>query len=215
MIGIQEKILRERIIAVLVLKEESEVKPVIESLLEGGVNIIELTLRSEYAMTAISRVMKEYPEMTVGIGTVITPQQVVAIKDLNVPFAVAPGLNRKVMDKAQEVGLEFYPGIATASELESGLEYGKRIMKFFPAEPSGGLAYLKSLNAPYAHLDIKYIPLGGVSADNLAGYVGSSIIGAVGGSWIAPRKLIDAGDWKTIRERAREAALIRDDSGVK
>ena len=215
MIGIQEKILRERIIAVLVLKEESEVKPVIESLLEGGVNIIELTLRSEYAMTAISRVMKEYPEMTVGIGTVITPQQVVSIKDLNVPFAVAPGLNRKVMDKAQEVGLEFYPGIATASELESGLEYGKRIMKFFPAEPSGGLAYLKSLNAPYAHLDIKYIPLGGVSADNLAGYVGSSIIGAVGGSWIAPRKLIDAGDWKTIRERAREAALIRDDSGVK
>ena len=132
MSDIQEKILREKIIAVLVLEAENEVKPVIESLLEGGVTIIELTLRSAYAMTAIARVLKEYPEMTVGIGTVLTPQQVVAIKELGVPFAVAPGLNRKVLAKAEEVGLEFYPGITTASELESGLEYGKRIMKFFP-----------------------------------------------------------------------------------
>ena len=212
MSDIQEKILREKIIAVLVLEAENEVKPVIESLLEGGVTIIELTLRSAYAMTAIARVLKEYPEMTVGIGTVLTPQQVVAIKELGVPFAVAPGLNRKVLAKAEEVGLEFYPGITTASELESGLEYGKRIMKFFPAEPAGGLAYLTSMNAPYAHLGIKYIPLGGVNTQNLSAYVNSKIIGAVGGSWIASRKLIEAADWKKISEQAREAVMIRDDS---
>lgn len=206
---IQEKILRERLIAVVVFNEESEVSPVIESLLEGGISIIELALRTEYSIEAVAKVMSEYPEMTAGIGTVITPEQVFRIKELGVPFAVAPGLNRKVLDAADKVGLEFYPGITTPSEIESALEYGKRIMKYFTAEPSGGMPYLKSINAPYAHLGIKYIPLGGVNPANLKSYLDSDIIGAVGGSWIAPRKLIAAGDWKTIREQAAEAVAIK------
>ncbi len=212
MSSIQEKIFREKLIAVLVFNEEKEVKPVIEALLEGGVNIIELALRSEYSLQAVAKVLQEYPEMTVGIGTVITPKQVEEVKALNVPFAVAPGLNRKVLDKAKEVGLEFYPGITTPSEIESALEYDKRIMKFFPAEPAGGLSYIKSINAPYAHLGIKYIPLGGVNANNLSEYCKSDIIGAIGGSWIAPRKLIEAGEWKIIKEQSREAVHIKENS---
>ena len=207
---IQEKILRDKLIAVVVFNSADEVKPVIEALLEGGISMIELALRSEYAMEAIKKVIAEYPEMTVGVGTVITTSQVEQLVTLNAPFAVAPGLNKNVIEKSIELGIPFFPGITTPSEIEAALEYDIRLIKFFPAEPSGGLAYLNSINAPYAHLGIKYIPLGGINAQNLGEYLKSPIIGGIGGSWIAPRKLIEEQNWQAIKDYAAEAVAIKE-----
>jgi 2-dehydro-3-deoxyphosphogluconate aldolase/(4S)-4-hydroxy-2-oxoglutarate aldolase len=112
------------------------------------------------------------------------------------------------MAEAQAVGLSFAPGISTPSDIEQAVEYGCRVLKFFPAEQLGGLPYLKSIAAPYAHLDLSFIPLGGVDASNAERYLGEPSILALGGSWIAPRSLIQAQDWGTITQRARQASGI-------
>ena len=203
--SIQETICQHRIISVLVLNHENEVTPVIETLLENGVNVIELALRSPYSLEAVELVKKKYPEMMLGVGTVLTVQQLRQIASI-ADFAVAPGLNRRVVEAAIDAEIPFFPGVATASEIEAALEYDIRLLKFFPAEAMGGLSYLKSLNAPYAHLKPRYIPLGGIKESNLGSYLNSPMIGAVGGSWIASRELIDAGDWDGIGCRAAAAA---------
>ncbi len=204
----EDKILAEKIVAVTVFKSEKEVRPTIEALLKGGVSTVELALRSPYSADAVKLVASEYPQMLLGIGTVIEPDQVDMVCGLGAAFAVAPGLNRRVMDRAGKAGLPFFPGVATPSEIETALEYGVRLLKFFPAEPMGGLKYLKSINAPYAHLGLRYIPLGGVSQSNLAEYLSQEMIGAVGGSWIASRTLIEAGDWDRIEQNAAKAAAV-------
>lgn len=209
-LSIAEKIIAEKIIAVTVFKAEQEVRPTIDALLEGGVRVIELALRSPYSLEAVKLVASEYPRMLLGIGTVIKPSQIKPVFDSGAAFAVAPGMNRRVMEQARKVGLPFFPGITTASEIESALEYNINLLKFFPAEPVGGLPYLKSVNAPYAHLGLKYIPLGGVSQANLAEYLAQDMIGAVGGSWIASRKLIEAKNWQAIKENAQKAVAVKE-----
>lgn len=207
---ITARLTEEKIIAVVVFQKEAEVAPTIEALLKGGVRTIELALRSEYALTAVKRIRTEYPEIGLGIGTVITPKQVEQVQELGADFAVAPGLNRKVIERAQQLNFPFYPGITTASELETALEYNIKLLKFFPAEPVGGLQYLESLNNPYAHLGLRYIPLGGVNPQNLASYLQYPAIGAVGGSWLAPRKLIEAEQWTEIEQKTKEAIAIKE-----
>jgi 2-dehydro-3-deoxyphosphogluconate aldolase/(4S)-4-hydroxy-2-oxoglutarate aldolase len=146
--------------------------------------------------------------MMPGIGTILTPEQVDQVAEAGAAFGVAPGLNRRVVLRAQEVGLPFAPGVATPSDLEAALELGCREVKFFPAEPSGGLAYLKSMAAPYTHLGVRFVPLGGLKADNLGDYLRSPLVLAVGGSWLAPRDLIQQHDWDAITRRAAEATRI-------
>ena len=121
-------------------------------------------------------------------------------------FGVAPGMNPRVVHAARDAGLPFAPGIATPSDIEQALECDCRLLKFFSAEPMGGISYLKSIAAPYAHLNLRYIPLGGIDASHLDRYLAEPLIQAIGGSWIAPRELIQKHDWQTIGERAREAA---------
>lgn len=196
------------VIAVLVIDEVSHAVPLANALIEGGVNTMELTLRTPAAIGALKEVTANVPEMLVGIGTILTPDQVVAVSDAGAAFGVAPGLNRRVLEKAMEVGLPFAPGVATPSDVETALEYDLRLLKFFPAEPAGGMAYLKSMNAPYAHLGMKYVPLGGLNAANMRSYLSDPMILAVGGSWLAKRDVIAAGDWKKITANAREAVDI-------
>ena len=144
--------------------------------------------------------------MLAGIGTILTPQQVQEVVAAGASFGVSPGTNRKVIQEAQQAGLPFAPGVATPSDVEVALELGCRELKFFPAEPSGGLPYLKSMAAPYFHLGVKFIPLGGVNANNLDTYLGDPCIVAVGGSWLAPPSRIAAKDYAGIREQAQTAA---------
>ncbi|MFV2070724.1 MAG: keto-deoxy-phosphogluconate aldolase, partial [Pirellulales bacterium] len=125
-------------------------------------------------------------------------------------FGVAPGTNRSVIERATQRGLPFFPGVTTPSDIESALELGCRVLKFFPAEASGGLNYLRSMAAPYEHLQLRYLPLGGIGPANLKSYLADPRVLGVGGSWIAPREMIASRQWDTITERAREAQAMVD-----
>jgi 2-dehydro-3-deoxyphosphogluconate aldolase/(4S)-4-hydroxy-2-oxoglutarate aldolase len=203
-----ERIRDTAVVAVLVVDEAKHAVPLARALLEGGIGAMELTLRTPAALDALRAVVAEVPEMLPGIGTILAPQQVVQVKESGAAFGVAPGLNRRVVEEAKRVGLPFAPGVATPSDLEAALELGCRDVKFFPAEPSGGLAYLKSMAAPYAHLGVSFIPLGGLKTENLEQYLRSPLVTAVGGSWLAPRHLVSQEDWSAITQRAAKAAEI-------
>ena len=176
------------------------------ALLAGGIDAIELTLRTPAGMEALKAICAEVPEMLVGVGTILTPETVRDVKNAGADFGVAPGMNPRVIRAAAEVGLPFGPGIATPSELEAAIELGCRFVKFFPAEASGGVAYLKSMSAPYKHLGIRYFPLGGLNAGNMKDYLKEPDVPTIGGSWIVKKALVDAGDWAGITARA--AAVV-------
>lgn len=195
-------------IAVLVLEDASRAVPLAEALLEGGVNAIELTLRTPAALEALRTVAREVPDMIVGAGTVLTTEQVQQASDAGAAFAVAPGLNPRVVRAAGEIGLSFAPGIMTPSDIEQAVELGCRLLKFFPAEPMGGIKTLTSMAAPYRHLELQYMPLGGLNPEVTAEYLKSNLVAACGGSWIATSALIAAGDWNRIRDNARRATEI-------
>ena len=192
------------VVAVLVIDELKHAIPLADALLEGGVNAIELTLRTPVALDAAIAIKKNFPETNLGIGTVLTVEQVKAIAGIGVDFAVAPGCNPKIIESAQKYGVSFAPGISTASELEIAVEMGCRILKFFPAEPLGGMAYLKSMAAPYQYLGLKFIPLGGLNMINATEYLQSELITAIGGSWIAKQSLIQSENWQQITANSIE-----------
>ncbi len=194
------------VVAVLVIDDVNHAVPVARALLRGGITSMELTLRTPAAFDCIRAIRQEVPEMLAGVGTVLEPRQVTEVVRAGGAFAVAPGCNPRVIAAALDAGLPFAPGISTASDIEHALEAGCRLLKFFPAEPSGGLAYLNSLAAPYAHLGLRYIPLGGLNAKNMRAYLENPYIAALGGSWLAPRDLIAAQRWDEIAANAQAAA---------
>ena len=193
------------IIAVLVVESADDAIPLAKTLLDGGVGVMELTLRTPVALDALKKIRKDVPEMIAGVGTILSPAQAKEAKEAGAAFGVAPGMNRRVLDAARGAGLSFAPGVATPSDIEAALEFECRLLKFFPCEPSGGLAYLKSIAAPYAHLGLKYVPLGGVNEANMASYLHEPTVAALGGSWLAPKDLINSRDWKTIAARCTAA----------
>ena len=208
---IRDKIAKEGIIAVLEIEDEQNAVPTAKALLAGGITIIELALRTPAAIPSISLIAKEVPQMYIGIGTIIEPGQATLVKKENaVRFGVSPGLNPEIVKEALTAGLPFAPGIATPTNIEIAISLGCRVVKFFPAEGMGGLNYLKSINAPYNHLGIKYIPLGGVTVDNLTSYAKFPPILGIGGSWVANKELINSKNWDEITKRAREAKEIWD-----
>jgi 2-dehydro-3-deoxyphosphogluconate aldolase/(4S)-4-hydroxy-2-oxoglutarate aldolase len=201
-------------VAVLVIDEVEAAVPLARALVEAGLDIMELAMRTPASMAALERIVSEVPEMLAGVGTILQPEQVLEAKRRGAAFVVTPGTNRRVIESAAASGIPIAPGIAVPSDIETALEYGCRLLKFFPAEPQGGLAYLKAIHAPYAHLGLEYIPLGGVSEANCRTYVADRSVIAVGGSWIAPRERIAAKDWKGIGEvAARAVAACRREEG--
>jgi 2-dehydro-3-deoxyphosphogluconate aldolase/(4S)-4-hydroxy-2-oxoglutarate aldolase len=202
------KMYRSGVIAVLVIDDAKDAVPLANSLLEGRVDIMELTLRTPAAIDALTEIKNNVPEMMVGIGTVLTSEQVKLITELGAAFGVAPGLNPDVVKTAQKEGLPFSPGIVTPSDIECAIGLGCNVLKYFPAEPSGGLPYLKSMANPYSHLGLKYVPLGGLNQDNFKAYLESPFVLAVGGSWIAKRDVIKKNDWMTITNNASQASEV-------
>ena len=196
------------VIAVLVIDEPENAVPLARALLACGIDAMELTLRTPGAVEALRIVRQQVPEMLAGVGTILRPEQVEEVVDAGAAFGVAPGLNLKVVERAKQLGLPFAPGIVTPSELEVAVEMGCRELKFFPAEPSGGIKYLRSMYAPYAHLGLQFLPLGGIRADNMAGYLFDSAVPAIGGSWLAPRKEIQEQNWSVVIDHATEARRI-------
>jgi 2-dehydro-3-deoxyphosphogluconate aldolase/(4S)-4-hydroxy-2-oxoglutarate aldolase len=206
-----ERIERCGVIAVLVVDELAHAVPLARALIDGGIDAMELTLRTPVAMGALEAIRTQVPGMLAGVGTVLTPEQAGEAANAGAAFGVAPGLNPRVVREAQEKGLPFAPGVATASDLEAALELGCREVKFFPAEATGGMSYLKSLAAPYTHLGVRFVPLGGLKPDNVPEYLSSPLVLAVGGSWIAPRDSIRQENWDAIRSSAAKARAIVND----
>jgi len=196
------------IVAVLVVDEARDAVPLARALLEGGVTVMELTLRTPAAIEALKEIRREVPAMIAGIGTILTTEQLHAAREAGAAFGVSPGCNPRLLSAAREAGFSFGPGIATPTDIEMALEHGCRLLKFFPAEQLGGLAYLRAMSAPYAHLGVRYVPLGGLTADNAASYLQDPLIAAIGGSWIAPRDVIKANDWEQITASARAAQQL-------
>ena len=205
---LQQKIERAGVIAVVTVESVDAALPLARALLDGSVTAIELTLRTDAAMSILEKLCAEVPELLIGAGTVLTTQQVTQAKAAGAAFAVAPGMNRRVVEAAHAAELPFAPGICTPSDIEAALELDCRCLKFFPSEPLGGLRYLKTMATPYAHLGLRFIPLGGVSPENAASYLAEPTVLALGGSWIAPAAAIRDGDWSGITHRAREAMQI-------
>ncbi|MGV3607701.1 MAG: bifunctional 4-hydroxy-2-oxoglutarate aldolase/2-dehydro-3-deoxy-phosphogluconate aldolase [Planctomycetaceae bacterium] len=206
--GLHSHLHRTGVLAVLMVDDANDAVPLAQALKAGGVDAVELTLRTDAAMEALKRIRAEVPEMLVGVGTILTPQQVNAVKEAGAAFGVAPGMNPRVVSEANRIGLPFSPGVCTPTDIELAIEQGCRVLKFFPSEPSGGLTYLRTIAAPFAHLGVKYIPLGGVNAANAEAYLREPSVLALGGSWLGPKDLIKAKDWKAITELASVASGI-------
>lgn len=193
------------LVSVVMIDSSAHAVPLARALLAGGISAMELTLRSETALESLRRIVAEVPGMMVGAGTILSREQVGEVLAAGADFGVAPGTNKKVLQAARDQGLPFAPGVATPSDIESALDFDFRVLKFFPAEAMGGLQYLGNVASPYRHLGLRYIPLGGVDPGNLASYASSPDVLAVGGSWLAPRNLVEKEDWAGIEQLARHA----------
>ncbi len=203
------------VIPVVVVSSAAQAVLLADALSEGGLPGMEVTFRSDAAASAIRAVADERPGFVVGAGTLLTPTSVDAAVEAGAHFGVAPGTTPEVVARAAEHGLEFIPGAATASELERALNLGVDVVKLFPAEVLGGVAFIDALAGPYPHA--RFMPTGGIRVDDLPRYLQRSSVLACGGTWIAPRDLLDAGDYAEITRRTASAVdavrTIREPSG--
>ena len=195
-----------RIVPVIVLDSPERAVPLRDALAQGGLPCAEITFRTAAAEEAIRRVAEAGGDFLVGAGTVLTPEQAARARAAGAAFVVAPGFNARVVDWCLEHDVPVYPGVATPSEIEAALEKGLDVVKFFPAEPLGGLRYLKAVAAPYG--GVGFIPTGGVGAENLADWLAFDRVVACGGSWMAPKAWIEAGEFARITQEVERAMSI-------
>jgi 2-dehydro-3-deoxyphosphogluconate aldolase / (4S)-4-hydroxy-2-oxoglutarate aldolase len=192
-----------RVIPVLTITDERNAVPLARALAEGGLRVLEITLRTQCALAAIRNITSELTDVEVGAGTILSSEMASHALNAGAKFLVSPGNTVRLLDAVEQLGVPLLPGIGTASEAMMILERGYRFAKFFPAEQVGGIAALKALGAPLA--DLTFCPTGGISPTNLAAYLACPNVACVGGSWVAPQALIDAGDWAGITALARKA----------
>ena len=195
------------VIPVITITDAAHALPLARALVAGGLRAIEITLRTDAALEAAWAIINEVPEAIVGIGTVLTPQDLERAQKLGATFAVSPGVTPDLLAAASQSDLPFGPGIQTASDLIACVVNGFEIVKFFPAIPAGGLAALNALGGPFPQ--VRYCPTGGITEANAREWLAHPKVAAVGGSWIAPASDISAGAWDKIEQRARAAAGLR------
>lgn len=195
------------VMPVVVISEIEDAVPTARALLAGGIGVIELTLRTPVALEAIARVAAEVPGIVIGAGTVTSPDQAKQAADAGAAFLVTPGVTDRVLDAAFDTGLPFLPGASTVSEAMRLAERGLTALKFFPAEASGGIAYLSSIGGPLPGL--KFCPTGGISVKTAPDYLALANVGCIGGSWLTPKDALKAKDFARVETLAREAAALR------
>lgn len=193
------------VVPVIALDDPAAAIPLADALIEGGLPVAEITFRTPAARATIEAIAKARPELLVGAGTVLDEAQVDQAADAGARFALSPGLDAAVLAHAAQRGLPFAPGIMTPTDLQAALRAKCGMVKFFPAMPAGGPSMLKNIAAPYLHTGIRFNPTGGVSMDNLADWLALKEVAAVGGTWIATRVDIAAGNWTKITANARAA----------
>ena len=194
------------IVPVVVLNDAKDAEPLAKALCEGGLKCAEVTFRTAAAEESIKIMAEKFPDMLVGAGTVLTTEQVDRAVAAGAKFIVSPGLNPKVVKYCVEKGIPVCPGTCTPSEMAQAMDLGLDVVKFFPAEPSGGVKFIKAVAAPYTML--KFMPTGGVNATNVRDYLAYDKILCCGGSWMVKGSLIEAGEFDKIVEMTKEAAAI-------
>jgi 2-dehydro-3-deoxyphosphogluconate aldolase/(4S)-4-hydroxy-2-oxoglutarate aldolase len=195
------------VVPVLIVEDWRQAVPLARALVAGGLPAIEITLRTPAALESIRAVAAEVEGAYAGAGTVLTPDQLEDAAEVGARFAVSPGSSPGLLAAAAGAALPLLPGAASASEAMALLERGYRLQKFFPAEPAGGIAYLKALASPLPA--VRFCPTGGIDATNAPTYLALPNVICVGGSWVAPKEALAAGDWTSIESLAREAAGLR------
>ena len=207
------EILKRPVIPVIVIDDANDAEPLAEALLKGGMDIIEVTCRTAAAAEALARIKKGFPEMLVGAGTVVTPDQAKMCIDTGVSFGLAPGLNPDTVKFFQQNDTLFIPGIMTPSEIEQGLSLGCEMLKFFPAGAAGGITMLKNFAAPYAPFGVKFCPTGGVNLDNMNDWLSLPVVSAIGGSWLATQQQIADKQWDVITAQVKAALAKAAEAG--
>lgn len=205
--GIEEIVSAAPVIPVVVIDDATQAAAMAHALVAGGLPVIEVTLRTPAAVAAIAAIKAAVPGAILGAGTVIDPAQIDVVMEAGAVFAVSPGATDVLLTACAQKGLPILPGAATASETMKLLEGGYRFQKCFPAEPAGGVPYLKSLSSPLP--DAQFCPTGGVTPQSAPDYLALPNVVCVGGSWVAPKAAMAAGDWEQIEALAREAAALK------
>ena len=201
-----EMLQRAPVLPVLVIERVEDAVPLARALVEGGLPVLEVTLRSEAALESIARIKAEVDGVICGAGTVVQGSTVEDLEEVGADFAVSPGYTTSLGEALRLSRIPLLPGIATASELMVGLELGYSVFKFFPAEAMGGVTTLKGLSGPFPQA--RFCPTGGISPDNLKSYLDLPSVVTAGGSWVAPKAAIAGGEWDRIRELAAQAVAL-------
>ncbi|MEZ9545785.1 MULTISPECIES: bifunctional 4-hydroxy-2-oxoglutarate aldolase/2-dehydro-3-deoxy-phosphogluconate aldolase [Vibrio] len=202
MTTLNEQLANLKVIPVIAINRAEDAIPLGKALVENGMPCAEITLRTECAIKAIRIMRKEFPDMLIGSGTVLTNEQVDASIEAGVDFIVSPGFNPRTVQYCIDKGVAIVPGVNNPSLVEQAMEMGLRTLKFFPAEPSGGTGMLKALTAVYP---VKFMPTGGVSLKNVDEYLSIPSVLACGGTWMVPTNLIDEGKWDELGKLVRDA----------
>lgn len=205
--AVLDKLGRIGLVPVIKLESPEQALPLGKALVAGGIPVAEVTFRTDAAAESIKILAKECPEIILGAGTVLTTEQADAAAEAGAKYIVTPGFNPRVVAHCQELGIPVTPGVSSPSQVEQALEMGLKVIKFFPAEQSGGVAMLKALNGPYSG-KVSFIPTGGVGPKNLIDYLSCPNVFAVGGSWMVPSDAVKAGDWGRIETLCREARMM-------
>ncbi|WP_299234913.1 bifunctional 4-hydroxy-2-oxoglutarate aldolase/2-dehydro-3-deoxy-phosphogluconate aldolase [uncultured Halomonas sp.] len=196
--------LKAEVIPVLAIERIEDAVPLARALFEGGLSVLEVTLRTDCALEAIRRIKEALPQASIGVGTVLTPAQYRQAEEVGADFIVTPGTTEALYRHGVESPVPMLPGVASVSELMTGWQFGYRRFKFFPAEASGGVNALKAFAGPLP--EARFCPTGGINLDNAADYLALPNVMCVGGSWLTPKSLVEAEDWNGIRQLAREVA---------
>ncbi|UOS27528.1 bifunctional 4-hydroxy-2-oxoglutarate aldolase/2-dehydro-3-deoxy-phosphogluconate aldolase [Helicobacter pylori] len=195
------------IVPVVVIENIKDAVPLAQSLVEGGIHIIEVTLRSSCALEAIELIAKNVPKMRVGAGTILNPTQLEQAQNRGAEFLISPGLTIKLLEYAKKKDMPLMPGVSSSSEVMQALELGYNALKFFPAEYCGGVKLLNAFNGPFK--GVKFCPTGGISADNMHSYLNLENVLCVGGSWLTPKNLIQNKEWDKITEICKRSLALR------
>lgn len=194
-----------KLIPVIVLDSANDASPLAESLIEGGLPVAEVTMRTPAALEAMKE-MGKHSEILLGAGTVCTADQVDQAVDAGARYIICPGFHEEVVQRCQELGVLVIPGVITPTDIAKAMSYGLNIVKFFPAEAFGGASTLKAMAAPYG--DMRFVPTGGINANNVSNYLEIPSVAACGGSWMVDRKLIQSGDFSQITTLVRDAVTL-------
>ncbi len=195
------------IIPVVVIENIKDAVPLAQSLVEGGIHIIEVTLRSSCALEAIELIAKNVPKMCVGVGTILNPTQLEQAQNRGAEFLISPGLTIKLLEYAKKKDMPLIPGVSSGSEVMQALELGYNALKFFPAEYCGGVKLLNAFNGPFK--GVKFCPTGGISIDSMRSYLNLENVLCVGGSWLTPKNLIQNKEWDKITEICKRSLALR------